>query len=78
MTRAQATPVVHIDDERFRATEWRFDPGAETGWHVHEHDYVIVPWPMACSASRSRAAQRARRRSPATSRIPAGWGSSTT
>ena len=24
-------------------TEWRFAPGAETGYHVHEHDYVVVP-----------------------------------
>ena len=43
MARANATPVVHIDDERFKVTEWRFAPGAETGWHVHGHDYVIVP-----------------------------------
>lgn len=43
MSRASAEPVVHIDDERFRVTEWRFAPGAETGWHVHGHDYVIVP-----------------------------------
>jgi ketosteroid isomerase-like protein len=41
--RPQATPVTHIDDDRFRATEWRFAPGAETGWHRHGHDYVIVP-----------------------------------
>ena len=41
--RPQATPVIHIDDDRFRATEWRFAPGAETGWHRHGHDYVIVP-----------------------------------
>lgn len=38
-----AQPVVHIDDDRFRVTEWRFAPGAETGWHVHGHDYVILP-----------------------------------
>lgn len=38
-----AEPVVHIDDERFRVTEWRFAPGAATGWHRHMHDYVIVP-----------------------------------
>ncbi|MFN4129974.1 MAG: nuclear transport factor 2 family protein [Paracoccaceae bacterium] len=38
-----AGPVVHIDDARFKVTEWRFAPGAETGWHVHGHDYVIVP-----------------------------------
>ena len=24
-------------------TEWRFAPGAATGWHRHEHDYVVVP-----------------------------------
>lgn len=41
--RATATPVVHIDDDRFRVTEWQFAPGAETGWHRHGHDYVIVP-----------------------------------
>lgn len=43
MTRPAAGPVVHIDDDRFKVTEWRFVPGAETGWHVHGHDYVIVP-----------------------------------
>jgi len=40
---AAATPIVHIDDDRFRVTEWQFAPGAETGWHIHGHDYVIVP-----------------------------------
>lgn len=24
-------------------TEWRFAPGADTGPHVHAHDYVVVP-----------------------------------
>jgi len=43
MTKAIATPVVHIQDDRFTVTEWRFAPGAETGWHTHGHDYVIVP-----------------------------------
>lgn len=41
--RPQAEPVVHIDDDHFRVTEWRFAPGAETGWHRHGHDYVVVP-----------------------------------
>ncbi len=41
--RPAAEPVTHIDDDRFRVTEWRFAPGAETGWHRHGHDYVIVP-----------------------------------
>ena len=41
--KATAEPVVHIDDDRFKVTEWRFAPGAETGWHRHAHDYVVVP-----------------------------------
>jgi ketosteroid isomerase-like protein len=40
---AKAEPVLHIADDRFVVTEWRFTPGAETGWHRHGHDYVIVP-----------------------------------
>jgi ketosteroid isomerase-like protein len=43
MSRPSAKPVVHINDDRVVATEWRFVPGAETGWHIHGHDYVIVP-----------------------------------
>jgi quercetin dioxygenase-like cupin family protein len=43
MTRAQATPSVQIDNERVRVTEWRFAPGAETGYHRHEMDYLVVP-----------------------------------
>jgi quercetin dioxygenase-like cupin family protein len=34
---------VQIDDERVIVTQWRFSPGAETGFHVHAHDYVVVP-----------------------------------
>jgi quercetin dioxygenase-like cupin family protein len=43
MTRAQAVPTVQISNERVIVTEWRFAPGAETGWHRHAHDYVVVP-----------------------------------
>lgn len=43
MSRPSAKPVVHIDQGRIRATEWRFEPGAETGWHIHGHDYTVVP-----------------------------------
>lgn len=39
----EATPTVFIDNERVRVTEWRFAPGAATGWHRHEFDYVVVP-----------------------------------
>ena len=41
--RPSATPTVQVDNERVRVTEWRFAPGAATGWHRHEHDYVVVP-----------------------------------
>ena len=40
---ARGTPTVLIDNDRVRVTRWRFAPGAATGWHRHEHDYVIVP-----------------------------------
>ena len=39
----QAVPTVQVDNERVRVTEWRFAPGAETGEHVHQMDYVVVP-----------------------------------
>ncbi len=38
-----AIPTVQIDNDRVIVTEWRFAPGAETIWHSHEHDYVVVP-----------------------------------
>ena len=42
-TRKTAKPTVQIENERVIVTEWRFDPGAETTWHRHEYDYVVVP-----------------------------------
>jgi quercetin dioxygenase-like cupin family protein len=39
----RAVPTIFIDNERVRVTEWRFAPGAATGWHRHEMDYVVVP-----------------------------------
>lgn len=38
-----AVPTVQIDNDRIRVTEWRFAPGAATGWHRHEYAYVVVP-----------------------------------
>ena len=35
--------TVQIDNERVRVSHWSFSPGAATGWHRHEFDYVIVP-----------------------------------
>ena len=39
----KAVPTVQVDNERVRVTEWRFVTGAETGEHIHEFDYVVVP-----------------------------------
>lgn len=39
----KAIPTVQVDNERMLVTEWRFAPGADTGHHVHAHDYVVVP-----------------------------------
>ncbi len=36
------TSTVLIDDAVVRATRFDFAPGAETGWHRHEMDYVIT------------------------------------
>ncbi len=38
-----AEPEVQIDNDKTRVTIWRFSPGASTGFHRHEYDYVIVP-----------------------------------
>lgn len=43
MPRPEAVPTVQIDNDHWRVTEWRFAPGAATGWHRHAHDYVVVP-----------------------------------
>jgi len=43
MTRPAALPTVQIENDRCRVVEWRFAPGAATGWHTHAHDYVVVP-----------------------------------
>jgi beta-alanine degradation protein BauB len=39
----KATSSVQVQNERVIVTEWRFAPGADTGHHVHGHDYVVVP-----------------------------------
>jgi quercetin dioxygenase-like cupin family protein len=38
-----AKPTLQIDDARVIVTRWDFAPGADTGHHVHGHDYVVVP-----------------------------------
>jgi hypothetical protein len=42
MSTARSATVV--DNERLRITTWTFETeGANTGYHVHEFDYVVVP-----------------------------------
>jgi len=40
---ASAVAEPQHEDHSVRVTLWRFPPGTETGWHVHEYDYVVVP-----------------------------------
>lgn len=40
--RAKASATLEVDDARVRVTRFDFAPGAETGWHTHGYDYVIV------------------------------------
>ncbi len=41
--RPQAKPTLQIDNDQMIVTQWSFEPGAETGWHTHGHDYIVVP-----------------------------------
>ena len=38
-----AVPTVKVENDTVRVTEWRFAPGATTGYHRHEYDYTVVP-----------------------------------
>lgn len=40
---SHAVPTIQIDNDHTRVTEFRFAPGATTGFHRHEYDYVVVP-----------------------------------
>jgi beta-alanine degradation protein BauB len=42
MARERASGNLLQENERVVITEWRLKPGAETGWHRHGHDYVVV------------------------------------
>src|ERR1043165_804871 len=43
MSDNRAVPTVQLENDHLRVTEWRFAPGAATGWHRHGYDYVVVP-----------------------------------
>lgn len=42
MNRPRATATIMVDDGHVRVTRFDFPPNAETGWHVHGHDYVVT------------------------------------
>jgi quercetin dioxygenase-like cupin family protein len=41
--RPEAVATEQINNDVVVVTEWHFAPRAETGWHRHEYDYVVVP-----------------------------------
>ena len=43
MERKKAKANVRIDNEKIRVTEYSFNDNEETGFHVHQCDYVVVP-----------------------------------
>ena len=43
MSVSRAVATVQVDNDHLRVTEWRFAPGAATGYHRHAYDYVVVP-----------------------------------
>jgi quercetin dioxygenase-like cupin family protein len=42
LERSKAVATLLQETDRVIITEWRFAVGAETGWHRHAHDYVVV------------------------------------
>jgi len=42
MARATCMAATLVDDDLVRVTRFDFAPGAETGWHRHGMNYVIV------------------------------------
>ena len=43
MADKRAVATVQLENDHLRVTEWRFVPGAATGYHRHAYDYVVVP-----------------------------------
>ena len=43
MQRNKAKANIQIDNKRVRVTEYSFNKNEETGFHVHQWDYVVIP-----------------------------------
>ena len=39
---SKCTSTLLVEDEKVRVTRFDFGPDQETGWHIHEYDYVIT------------------------------------
>lgn len=39
----KAESLIHEENDDVRITEWRLEPGAATGYHRHDYDYVVIP-----------------------------------
>lgn len=39
---AECTATLLMENDRVRVSRFDFQPGEETGWHVHEYEYVIT------------------------------------
>ena len=43
MRRKKASANIQIDNERIRVTEYSFNKNEDTGFHVHQWDYIVIP-----------------------------------
>ena len=43
MQREKAKANIQIDNKRVRVTKYSFNKNEETGFHVHQWDYVVIP-----------------------------------
>ena len=43
MQREKASANIQIDNEIIRVTEYSFNSNEETGFHIHQWDYVVIP-----------------------------------
>ena len=40
--RNKCSSTLLVEDKKVRVTRFDFEPDQETGWHIHEYDYVII------------------------------------
>ena len=48
------------EDEKTRITHWVIKPGEQTGWHLHDYDYVTVQQSTGICSSNMPTGRRAR------------------